>query len=94
MLKLLLNTHSTLIMGRLGRYEDNLMTYVSANNFKLIDRAVRYVRLLLERRHNLEIDYETVTRQLLHEKESLKPDEPIVLKTLEALLADTAGATD
>ena len=74
-------------MGRLHRYEDNLMTYVSANNFKLIDRAVRYVRLLLTRHHDLEIDYETVTRQLLEEKEALKPDEPIVLKTVAAILA-------
>ena len=88
LLKMLLNTHSTLIMGRLGRYEDNLMTYVSANNFKLIDRAVRYVRILLERHHGLEIDYDTVTRCLLAEKEHLGPDEPIVLKTVAAILAD------
>ena len=30
LLKLLLNTHSTLAMGRLGRYEGNLMTWVKA----------------------------------------------------------------
>ena len=73
-------------MGRLHRYEDNLMTYVSANNFKLIDRAVRYVRLLLEPHHELVVDYETVTRRLLEEKETLQPDEPIVLKTVAAIL--------
>ncbi len=88
LLKLLLNTHSTLIMGRLGRYEDNLMSYVSATNFKLIDRAVRYVRILLERHHGIEIDYETVTKKLLEEKEKLGTDEPIVLKTVEALLEE------
>ena len=87
LLKLLLNAHSTLIMGRLHRYEDNLMTYVSANNFKLIDRAVRYVRLLLKRHHGLVTDYETVTRRLLEEKETLQPDQPIVLKTVAAILA-------
>ncbi|NNE93857.1 MAG: SIS domain-containing protein [Verrucomicrobiales bacterium] len=87
LLKMLLNTHSTLIMGRLDRYEGNLMTYVSANNYKLIDRAVRYVRLLLEHHHDrVDFDYETVARQLLQTKETLGPDEPIVLKTVEALL--------
>ncbi|MDF1815075.1 MAG: SIS domain-containing protein [Verrucomicrobiales bacterium] len=86
-LKMLLNAHSTLIMGRLGRYEDNLMTYVSANNFKLIDRAVRYVRLLLERHHGLDIPYREVAEVLLAEKEALKPDEPVVLKTVDTILA-------
>lgn len=85
-LKMLMNAHSTLIMGRLGRYEDNLMTYVSANNFKLIDRSIRYVRLLLERHHQLQIPYREVARVLLTEKEKLKPDEPIVLKTVDAIL--------
>ncbi len=86
-LKMLLNAHSTLIMGRIGRYEDNLMTYVSANNFKLIDRSVRYVRLLLERHHKLEVPYRDVARILLSEKEKLKPNEPIVPKTVEALIS-------
>ena len=85
-LKMLLNAHSTLIMGRMGRYEDNLMTYVSANNFKLIDRAVRYVRLLLERHHGYEVPYRTAAQTLLEEREKLAPDEPIVLKTVENLL--------
>ena len=85
-LKMLLNAHSTLVMGRLGRYEDNLMTYVSANNFKLIDRAVRYVRLLLKRRHGIEPPYREVAGLLLAQKPRLAPGEPIVLKTMAALL--------
>lgn len=85
LLKMLLNAHSTLVMGRLGRYEDNLMTYVSANNFKLIDRAVRYTRLLMDRYHGGAPDYDVVVRALLAERECLEPDEPIVLKTIEAL---------
>lgn len=85
LLKLLLNTHSTLIMGRLERYEDNLMTFVSANNFKLIDRAVRYARILLQRQYGIDADYETVTKILLEQKEQLKPDEPIVLRTVAAV---------
>ena len=85
LLKMLLNTHSTLVMGRLGRYEGNLMTYVSANNFKLIDRAVRYTRLLMDRGDGGAPDYETVARTLLAEREQLASDEPIVLKTIAAL---------
>ncbi len=86
LLKMLLNAHSTLIMGRLDRYEGNLMTFVSANNNKLIDRAVRYVRLLLEQNHGMDLDYDTVATQLLEERDRLAPDEPIVLKTLNALV--------
>ena len=47
-LKMILNTHSTLIMGRLGRYEGNVMTYLRASNNKLIDRAIRYIEMLLK----------------------------------------------
>ena len=88
-LKMLLNAHSTLIMGRLGRFEDNLMTYVSANNFKLIDRAVRYVMLLLKRHQGLEPPYQLVAETLLREKEKIQPDEPIVLKTIESICSDS-----
>jgi len=87
-LKLLLNAHSTLVMGRLGRYEDNLMTYVSPNNCKLIDRCIRYVRLLLQRHHKLEPSYEHVARVLLGLAPDLKPNEPIVLKTVDSILAE------
>lgn len=83
---MLLNAHSTLVMGRLGRYEDNVMTYVAANNFKLIDRAIRYVRLLLKRHHGLDSDYEAVAQLLLAEKSRLPPGEPIVLRTVDAML--------
>lgn len=45
-LKVLLNSLSTLVMGRLGRYYSNIMTYVKPTNYKLIDRAARYVLIL------------------------------------------------
>ncbi|RFC47613.1 MAG: N-acetylmuramic acid 6-phosphate etherase [Verrucomicrobia bacterium] len=86
LLKMLLNAHSTLVMGRLGRYEDNLMTYVAANNFKLIDRAIRYTLLLLKRHHGLEPSYDTVARTLLNERAGVAPGEPIVLRTLATVL--------
>ncbi|WP_395748162.1 SIS domain-containing protein [Prosthecobacter sp.] len=85
MLKMLINMHSTLVMGRLGRYLDNLMTYVKPSNNKLIDRAVRYVRLLAQRRTGKLPGYEKVTRLLFEERDKLQPGEPIVLKTLAAL---------
>lgn len=84
-LKMLLNTHSTLVMGRLGRYEGNLMTYVRPSNNKLIDRVIRYVRLLLQQRH-IEKSYEEVAYACFREMETINEDEPIVLKTLECLL--------
>ncbi|HRH97022.1 MAG TPA: SIS domain-containing protein [Prosthecobacter sp.] len=85
LLKMLINIHSTLVMGRLDRYVDNLMTYVKPSNNKLIDRAVRYVRLLAQRRTGKMPAYGKVTRLLFEEREKLKPGEPIVLKTLAAL---------
>lgn len=42
LLKIFLNMQSTLVMGRLGRFESNLMTWVKPANNKLIDRAARY----------------------------------------------------
>lgn len=85
LLKMLINIHSTLVMGRMGRYLDNLMTYVKPSNNKLIDRAARYVQQLTLRRTGTTPDYETVVRKLFDERETLKPGEPIVLKTLAAL---------
>ncbi|MBP7950756.1 MAG: hypothetical protein KA004_13980 [Verrucomicrobiales bacterium] len=86
LLKLLLNTHSTLVMGRMGRFADNLMTHLRPANFKLIDRAIRYVRLLAERRTGEAPPYEAVARQLFDDLLSLAPDESIVLKTLASFL--------
>ena len=87
LLKLLLNIHSTIVMARLGRCEDNLMVYVSASNNKLIDRAIRYVQLLLERHHNTKTGYNEVARHLFKVRSTLEPDEPVVLKTVESCLA-------
>ena len=84
LLKLMLNAHSTLLMGRLGRYEDNVMTWVRPANNKLIDRAIRYVRLLAARR-GLQPSYEEACRALFRVMVDLKPDQSVVLRTLEAL---------
>ena len=85
-LKMLLNTHSTLIMGRLGRYEGNLMTYARPSNNKLIDRTIRYVDILLRER-GIEKSYQEIAYTCFQEMETIRPDEPIVLKTLQRLLS-------
>ncbi|PIE29100.1 hypothetical protein CSA57_10825 [candidate division KSB3 bacterium] len=84
-LKMLLNSHSSLVMGRLGRYEGNLMTWVRPSNNKLIDRTIRYVRVLLEQR-GINVSYEDAAVVCFQEMETTKPHEPIVLKILSHFL--------
>lgn len=91
LLKLVLNIHSTLVMGRLGRYEGNVMTWVRPSNGKLVDRAVRYVQSLLAR-EGVTAGYETVVRRLFVEVGNMKPDEPAVLRTWQALRREGALA--
>ena len=86
LLKQTLNIHSTLVMGRLGRYEGNLMTWVSPTNGKLVDRAARYVGHLLERRGSVSRSYEEIVHQLFCEMDRAAPDEPVVLRTFRSLL--------
>ncbi len=88
LLKQMLNIHSTLIMGRLGRYEGNLMTWVTPTNGKLVDRAARYVQHLLARDGRTGPGYEDVVRRLFAEMEAARPDESVVLRTYRSLLRD------
>lgn len=85
LLKQALNIHSTLTMGRLGRYEGNLMTWVRPTNGKLVDRSARYVQHLLARAGRDDFVYEDVIRQLFVEIERSAPDEPVVLRTFRTL---------
>jgi N-acetylmuramic acid 6-phosphate etherase len=84
LLKIALNMHSTLIMGRMERFEGNFMTWVYPTNGKLIDRATRYILLWLERENKV-VPYEKAVRQLFKELETLQPNESIVLKTARRL---------
>ncbi len=84
-LKLLLNTHSTLIMGRLGRTASNCMTYVRPTNGKLIDRAARYTLWLLKQKNIEYISYEQVIFEIFKQLENLKAGESVVLKSVTAL---------
>jgi N-acetylmuramic acid 6-phosphate etherase len=87
-LKMILNIHSTLFMGALGRYESNLMTYVRPTNLKLIDRTIRYVEQLMEHRGHQPASYERIARKLFSIKNLVPIDEPIVLRVLESLLSE------
>ncbi|CAD8150238.1 unnamed protein product [Paramecium pentaurelia] len=84
-LKCLINIHSTLLMGRIGRYQSNIMIYVRPTNNKLIDRAIRYVQYLLKQNNvvNENITYALVCENLFEEIKTLVYGESIVLKTFE-----------
>jgi N-acetylmuramic acid 6-phosphate etherase len=80
-LKMILNTHSTLIMGRLGRYEGNVMTFLRASNNKLIDRAIRYIEMLLSNK-NIVLSYSEVCHILFRMLEETPYDQSIVMATV------------
>lgn len=86
MLKQMLNIHSTLVMGRLGRFKNNIMTWVSPTNGKLVDRAARYVKHLLVGAGRLDQQYDDIVRQLFTELEEMEPGESVVLRTYQTLL--------
>ena len=77
-LKIALNNLSTLIMGRMNRYESNLMTWVRASNNKLVDRAVRYVDTLL-RQKGIEVSYDELVHACFRLKETIPRDQSLVL---------------
>lgn len=56
------------------------MTYVKPTNYKLIDRAARYVMILRSGS-----SYEEVVRAIYEIKGKIKYDEPIVLKVIKYL---------
>jgi N-acetylmuramic acid 6-phosphate etherase len=89
-LKLMLNMHSTLVMGQLGRFEGNLMTWVYPSNGKLIDRAARYAGILLRRSGHDEFTYDEIVRAQFAGRSELSPQDSIVHRTIETLLANRA----
>jgi N-acetylmuramic acid 6-phosphate etherase len=73
-------------MGRLGRYQSNLMTWVTPTNGKLVDRAARYVGHLLSHAGRPMPDYEHIVHELFAQMSSATPGESLVLRTYRALL--------
>ncbi|HXH29642.1 MAG TPA: hypothetical protein VNJ01_02405 [Bacteriovoracaceae bacterium] len=84
MVKMLLNAHSTAIMGILGRYQGNVMTWVRPSNNKLIDRSARYIQQLLSQKKKV-VAYETVVEKIYEAIDELRDNEPVVLKVVERL---------
>lgn len=91
-LKMALNMHSTLVMGRLGRFESNVMTWVKPSNKKLIDRAIRYVEYLLHHRGIHGFSYADICHQLFEEAARMTPAQSVVLMTVESLGRKAIGA--
>lgn len=89
-LKMAMNMHSTLVMGRMGRFESNVMTWVKPSNKKLIDRAIRYVEYLLHHRNIMGYSYADICHQLFIEAERMTPAQSVVMMTLDSLAARAA----
>jgi N-acetylmuramic acid 6-phosphate etherase len=64
LLKCCLNLQSTLVMGRLGLFESNLMTRVRPSNYKLIDRAARHAQYHHVQKTGSPLPYEEAVRQV------------------------------
>lgn len=69
LIKLMLNIHSTLVMGRLGLYYGNLMVYVRPSNLKLISRGARLAYELIEQNYHYHAIIPAFLVLLTHHKE-------------------------
>ncbi len=85
LLKMILNTHSTLVMGRMGRYQGNIMTWVKASNNKLIDRAIRYIRYILKD-HGITSSYNQAACYCFRAMEYTPSDQSLVLTVVNEIL--------
>lgn len=82
-LKMLLNAHSTSVMGLLGRFEGNVMSWVRPSNNKLIDRSARYIQELVMQKKKVSLSYEETVELIFKELETIKENEPIVMKVMD-----------
>ncbi|MDX9731252.1 MAG: hypothetical protein RBT63_05725, partial [Bdellovibrionales bacterium] len=92
LLKYVLNLQSTLMMGRIGRFHGNLMTYVRPTNNKLIDRTLRTLRILAAQSPDTHLrslartpDDEVFLNALFVASLSISSDEAVALKALDLL---------
>ncbi|HLX52815.1 MAG TPA: SIS domain-containing protein [Aquella sp.] len=88
--KLCLNSHSTLMMGRLGYFSGNTMLSVKPSNFKLIDRAIRYSKFILEHEHGMIVEYKKLVDIIFEEIDKLEPNQSIVNNVVQAAIQTTA----
>lgn len=92
-LKMLLNAHSTLVMGRLGRFDGNLMTWVKPSNHKLVDRAIRYADILLKER-GIHCAYERIAEACFELQGRIPADRPLVMAMVERLSGNASRPPD
>jgi N-acetylmuramic acid 6-phosphate etherase len=83
LLRLILVNHSTLVFGRLGFYQGNLMTFVKPSNFKLVDRAVRYIQFLAQIRYHKQLAYQEIAEFILQKRGNLSKQTSIVEHALK-----------
>ena len=83
--KLYLNSHSTLMMGRLAYFEGNMMLSLKPSNFKLIDRAIRYSQFILREKYKHEIEYMELAKIVFAEIEKLEPNQSIVTNVINQI---------
>jgi N-acetylmuramic acid 6-phosphate etherase len=76
--KVILNSHSTLMLGRLNYFEGNVMLFLNPSNYKLVDRAIRLSRLILEQNYKLNLSYEQVASQTFKLIDKLQANQSIV----------------
>ena len=88
LLKMVLNNHSTVVMGCLGRYNSNIMTYVAPANNKLIDRATRYVEYLLEQNNHPKPEYDVLVKKLYEISKNLVKTDSVVLETYKSIVKE------
>lgn len=84
--KTCLNSHSTLMMGRVGYFFGNMMVSLKPSNFKLVDRAIRYSQFILKHSHKLDLDYKIVANTAFDEIDKLKPNQSIVENIVHQIL--------
>ena len=85
LIKILLNTLSLMVMGKLGRFEGNVMTWVRASNGKLIDRTLRYLEFLIEKRVLPKLERADLIVKVFEIRETVGANEAVILKLLDSL---------
>lgn len=83
--KLLLNSHSTIMLGRNGYFSGNMMLSLKPSNYKLIDRAIRYSQFILKNRHGINIEYKKLAPIVFEEIEKLEPNQSIVTEVVDSV---------
>ena len=93
--KAVLNAHSTCIMARNGRVRGNVMLYVKPTNNKLIDRATRYVQLIIGNENKKRAaageaevpipDYKSIVRTIYETRPEMGPTDPVVVEVIRRI---------